>query len=151
MCKTLYCSLVRPHLEYAVQCWSPHFRKDIDELEKVQRRMTKLVLEFTERYNQLELTSLEKRRERGDLIETYKILNGMENIDSGIFFELNSNPTRSNMCKLQKRGHWRTTTRANSFSVRVVNTWNSLPEDVVTAPTISAFKSRLDQSSWSSR
>ena len=149
MCKTLYCSLVRPHLEYAVQCWSPYFKKDIAEIEKVQRRMTKLVpelkdLDYEERCRQLGLTSLEKRRQRGDLIETYKILNRMENIDHSIFFERNEATTRSNTCKLQKRGHWRTLVRANTFSVRVVNSWNGLPADVVNAPSIGAFKNRLD-------
>ena len=50
--------------------------------------------------------------------------------------------------KLQKRGHWRTLVRANSFSVRVVNSWNGLPADVVKASSISAFKNRLDN--WES-
>lgn len=153
MCKTLYVSLVRPHLEYAVQSWSPYYRKDIDELEKVQRRMTKLVpelkdLPYEERCARLGLTSLEKRRLRGDLIETFKIVHGYENVDREIFFELASTVTRSNNCKLKKRGQWRTVTRANSFSVRVVNVWNSLPEDIVTATSIGAFKHRLD-SYWS--
>ena len=122
MCRTLYCTLVRPHLEYAVQSWSPFYRKDINELEKVQRRMTKLVpelkdLTYEERCRQLDLTTLEKRRERGDLIETYKIVHGRENIRKEDFFSFRTNCTRSNTLKLEKRGHWRTQIRANVFSV----------------------------------
>ena len=149
-CCTLYCALVRPHLEYAVQCWSPYYRKNIAELETVQRRMTKLVLglmdlEYEERCERLGITTLEKRRRRGDLIETYKILNGFENVEYKLFFEYSNSNTRSNTCKLKKRGQWRTLVRANAFSVRVVNSWNSLPEDVVNAPTVSLFKARLDR------
>ena len=150
MCQTLYSSLVRPHLEYAVQAWSPYFRKDIDELEKVQRRMTKLVpelkdLPYEERYRRFKVTSLEKRRIRGDLIETFKLIHGYENVNREIFFELADSNTRSNTFKLKKRECIRTVTRANSFGVRVVNTWNALPENVVSAPSISVFKQRLDE------
>ena len=150
MCKSLYTSLVRPHIEYAVQSWSPYFKKDILELEKVQRRMTKLVpeikdLPYEERCDRLGLTTLEKRRMRGDLIETYKILHGCENIDRQLFFELSDLSTRTNTFKLKKREHWRTVTRANTFSVRVINNWNSLPEEVVAAPSVGAFKHRLDK------
>lgn len=81
----------------------------------------------------------------------HKILSGMENINSEIFFEIHDTATRSNTRKLRKRGHWNTLVRANTFSVRVVNNWNSLPEEVVTAPSISTFKSRLDQSEWAKR
>ena len=149
-CRTLYCALVRPHLEYAIQSWSPYYKKDILELEKVQRRMTKLVpeleeLDYEERCERLGLTTLERRRLRGDLIETYKILNGYEDLDYRLFFEYSEANTRSNTRKLKKRGHWRTLARANCFSVRVVNTWNSLPEEVVCAPTIGSFKSKLDK------
>ena len=148
-CRTLYCSLVRPHLEYAIQSWSPYYQKDISELEKVQRRMTKLVpelkdLDYETRCSRLGITILEKRRQRGDLIESYKILNGMENIDYQTFFEYKDNQTRSNSRKLNNHGHWRTLVRVNSFSVRTVNAWNSLPREVVSAPTISIFKARLD-------
>ena len=113
--------MVRPHLEYAVQSWSPYSKKYIEELEKVQRRATKLSpdlkdLPYEERCRLLGLTTLEKRRQRGDLIETYKILNGMENIDYDMFFALRDSNTRTNTVKLQKSGHWRTLVRANSFS-----------------------------------
>ena len=71
----LYKTIVRPHLEYCIQAWRPYRKKNIDILERVQRRATK----------ECGLTTLETRRLRGDQIEVFKILNGYENIDI-IFF-----------------------------------------------------------------
>ncbi|XP_072022805.1 uncharacterized protein B0403.1-like [Amphiura filiformis] len=88
---TLYKTYIRPHLEYYIQAWSPTLKKDIITLEKVQRRATKLVpelrnLSYDERLEELNLYSLEQRRIRGDLIETFKILTGLENTDKDRFF-----------------------------------------------------------------
>ena len=87
----LYKAIVRPHLEYCIQTWSPHLRKDIDMLVKIHRRATRLIpglrdLRYEERLKECGLTPLETRRLRGGQIEMFKILNGYENIDSNIFF-----------------------------------------------------------------
>ena len=74
LCKTL----VWPHLEYCVQFWLPHYQKDVETLERVQKRFTRMLpgISYEERLNKLGLFSLERRRLRGDLIEVYKIMRG---------------------------------------------------------------------------
>jgi len=72
----LYKSLVRPHLEYCYQIWSPYYKKDIKLIEGVQRRATKLVtgmqvLNYNDGLKRLGLQRLEGRRMRSDLIETF--------------------------------------------------------------------------------
>ena len=83
----IYTSYIRPHLEFSIQAWSPYYAKDILLLEKVQRRATKLVwgLKELSYEKRLKLFGLEERRLRGDLIQTFKLLTGKENVDHDIF------------------------------------------------------------------
>ena len=147
--KLLYCSYVRPQMEFCIQAWSPYYKKDIEILEKVQRRATKLVPRlknnsYEERLDILNIYRLEQRRLRGDLIETFKILTSRENINSEIFFTRNPNHLRGNSAKLfQKRS--RLLVRSNFFSQRVVKYWNALPNNVVEAPSILTFKKTIDE------
>ena len=89
----LYKSLVRPHMEYAVSSWSPHYVKDKALLERVQHRFTRLFkdlrgLEYGERLNALGLWSLEERRNRADLIEVFKMAHGHTDVRLEEFFRL---------------------------------------------------------------
>ena len=145
----LYKSLVRPKLEYCIQAWNPSLIKDIELLEQVQHRATKLIpeishLPYHDRLKYLNLTTLELRRHRGDLIETFKILKGLEGIPSNSLFELNTSVTRGNSLKLNKQRS-RLNIRYNNFSQRVINAWNRLPERVISSTTVNGFKNILDR------
>jgi len=101
---------------------------------------------YETRLKKLGIYSLERRRLRGDLIETFKILTGREHVNYNKFFELAdvTSGLRGHSLKLFKpRCH--TAVRQNFFSLWIVNEWNKLPQDVVEAPSINTFKNRLDR------
>ena len=146
----LYKAFVRPHLEYANAVWNPFLKRQSIQIEKIQRRATKELkdckdLPYAERLKYLNLYSLKGRRIRGDLIQTYKIFNKVDNLEFEQFFPLTNNKTRNNDFKIYIR-HCKTNKRKFSFTYRVANLWNALPTTVKLAQNTNQFKNHLDGS-----
>ena len=147
--RPLYLSLVRSRLEYGQSVWSPHYHGDINRIEQVQRRATKRVnglgsLSYPARLKLLNLPTLIYRRRRGDMIETFKILNGHLDKEASIKLERATDSRRGNDFKLIKK-RFNRDNRKYMFTNRIVNMWNSLPNVVVTANSVNSFKNALDR------
>ncbi|CAG2208621.1 unnamed protein product [Mytilus edulis] len=145
----LYVALVRPHVEYGNTIWYPHLKKDINAVEKVQMRATKLIpdirhLSYEDRLKVLKLPSLTHRRRRGDMIQAFKILKGFEDISYERFFTVISTNTRGHNWKLAKP-RCNTSFRLRHFSQRFINDWNNLPVEVISSKTVEAFKISIDR------
>jgi ribonucleases P/MRP protein subunit RPP40 len=142
-------ALVRPHLEYCVQAWRPHLQKEIDFIERVQRRATKVISNlknksYEERLSILSLTTLQTRRVRGDLIEVFKMCKGFDNLYPRLFLKFCTAPTRGHTLKLFKpRCHL--DIGKFSFAHRVIDAWNSLNDNIIACNSLNGFKNKTDK------
>ena len=146
----LYKVYVRPHLEYAQTSCAPWHLGDIEVIEKVQQRFTRMVsgmghMSYPERLATLGLTTLQTRREMGDMIETYKV-----DVNASTWFTLLNNregaaSTRgtSGYLNLERRDA-KLDLRLNQFSIRVVISCNSLPDNIKSQETLNGFKNAYD-------
>ena len=111
----LYKVYVRPHLEYCVQAWSPYHKADMDKLEKVQKRAVNMVAglrsrNYVDKLKEVGLTTLEERRTRGDMIQTFRIIQGVDNVETGTWFTMANEREREGA----------TSTRNNRDTTRLV-------------------------------
>lgn len=149
----LYKSLIRPIIDYGSVLWNvSRYAGDDEMIEKVQKRATKCIkglenLPYEERLAKLNLHSLHYRRRRGDMIQVFKIVRGIDKCNIEEFFTLSKHSygTRGHPLKISKPHLGNTKIRRTFFSNRVVNDWNSLPSEIVMSETLTTFKNRLDR------
>jgi ribonuclease P/MRP protein subunit RPP40 len=141
---------IRPHLEFAIQAWSPYLEKDIETLEIVQRRVTKHIhglsnLDYDERLKALRWM---RRRERGDVILAFQYLHGNVelNLDwqwilpTGSGIRANDAP-RITIPPLTRNCQQ----RANFFSKRVATSWRNLPTETANSNNLNELKNHYDK------
>ena len=144
---------VRPHLEFSASVWSPWNQTDIDLLENVQKQAIRMVsglrsTSYEDKLKEIGLWTLEKRRQMFDMVQVYKILNDVGNIDvsiSKISVDANqriSTRSQSDPLNLVKKRN-SLDIRKYFFTERVVDIWNKLPSKVKHAPTLRTFKYEL--------
>ena len=160
----LFKTFIRPKLEYAVAAWSPWLTQDIDVLEDVQRRIVRMMSDvrgntYEERLKNAGLTTLAKRRTRGDVIQAFKVFNGMSSVQKNEWFNLRDQEeirsTRANACITEEgcvrrenvihMESVRLELRKNFFNVRVGKEWNRIPDQVRKQPSVNAFKNAYDK------
>jgi len=146
----LYKTLVRPHLEYCISMWSPHYTKDKELLESVQHTFTRMIKEvrdkdYLNRLKELNLWTLEERRNRADLVELFKMYKRFTAVHFESLFTLdcNNKGTSEHLNKLSKPRCQKDV--KNIFSRRVINRWNALHGETVSSSSINAFKNRLNK------
>ena len=143
----LYNQRIRPHLDFGMAVCPPGTVAEAKLLESVQSKATAMVhglrhKNSEERRRALGLMTLEQRRERGDLIEVFKILRGLTKIDPTMFWEVREARNGARLVKSRATNGRRQ--RQNYFSYRVIQRWNMLPVAIRKAPSLEAFKSKLD-------
>jgi hypothetical protein len=150
----LYKQYVRPHLEFSTQAWSPWTEADKSCLEKVQQRAVKMVSglksdEYSERLAELEMPTLEERRHQADMAMVHKLTNRRGGLDPAQWFEMAADGARATRSAANPRNlrlrQGRLEIRRNFFSVRVVDSWNNIPDDVRAVAKSEQFQLKYKQ------
>ena len=148
-----YITYVRPILETDSVIWSPHYIKDVNALESVQRLYLKSVCRrcnlkystYADRLNALGLKTLEYRRWYFDIVFVYKLINNLVDLDKNDFFSFETfsyNLRRHNL--YLKKPNYKLDVLKYFFANRVINPWNNLPSNIVNSPSLDIFRKRLN-------
>lgn len=147
----IYSTYILPHLDFASPVWNPAHKQEIEILEKVQRRFTRIIPElkgmnYEERLTLLELPSLEERRTMTDLVQCYRFCKGIDFSPDALFKEdskkvITRSSAKSNFTKEVSK----LDLRKNFFTQKTVNQWNKLPLEVQNARSLNLFKTKLKQ------
>ena len=159
--KKLYVQYVRPHVEFASPAWSPWLEQDKSILEKVQIKAVKLVTGLTgnsyeEKCKELGLETLEQRRVKQDILQAYKILNGVDKVDPDRLFNL-TGPVSGRLTRftadpnniLEDRS--RLEIRKHSYAVRTASQWNKLEADMKNSCSVNVLKRALTTNNLTGR
>ena len=150
----LFKIFVRPIVESAGPAWCPFEKQYIDQIEKIQRRATRMVpgighMDYDERLNLCHLTTLEQRRQRGDMIHVYKMLNVYTPTNNDDFFcfanQRHDVSTRSSINNFLVAEKCHLDLRKYFFNNRIVQKWNSIPCEVREAESVNSFKIGYDE------
>ena len=151
--KKLYIQYVRPHLEFAAPAWSPWLQEDKNKLERVQRKAVGMISglksgSYEEKCKELNIDTLEVRRERQDLLEAYRVVHSEEHENSqkllvrqieraGAATRATADPWKLSVPRA------RLDIRKHTFASRVPEKWNNLPIEIKNAANLMMFKNAL--------
>ncbi len=144
----IYKTIVRPILEYASSVWSPHRVAQSSHLERVQRKVTKLVLKhlsYQERLKKLKLPTLKWRRQYLDLLKTHQLIHGDQELRKEqitLSSEVTTPTLRRHRLTIYKIS-CHTGVYQQHLVNRIIEKWNSLPHELLDVQSYCAFKKRL--------
>ena len=151
--KRLYVQYVRPHLEFSSPAWNPWTERDIEVLEKIQRKAVGMISGLTpgttyeQKCTELGLDTLKERRRKQDILQAFKILKGYDRVDPAKLFTKQGERIRATRQTANPENlvvpHTRLEIRRNSYFARVPDLWNNLDNNIKTAKTLQSFKNAL--------
>ena len=150
----LYKQFVRCHIKFSIPAWCPWSIGDIEVLEKVQRRAVNMITglagrSYEEKLAELQMTTLRERRTKIDMVQTFKIINQIDDIKTATWFNLTGPVIRATRNTAYAKNivleRSRTDTRKNFFTNHVAAIWNALPTDVKESQTLQLFKTKLNE------
>ena len=107
---------------------------------------------YQEKLAEAGMVTLEERRRRGDLLQAYRVFNGVDDVDPSLWFHMEQ-PREGEVATRHQRGHLnvkkveginQSELRRNFWSQRVIDPWNGLPNQVKQAESLNVFKNGID-------